>query len=133
MRLISILRPTLFLVVPLALARPALAEELSAPDAALDRRSWAQEVRVLRAAERAELAGLSRTARLAPAGPEHARAQRSLEDAKRAWRRRVLEAQLARVRAAGLVEFAQRIERRIDELDAVQQRRAPLAPAGGEQ
>lgn len=96
----------------------------------LDRRSWAAEVRALRAAEARDLAPLARAAREAAPG-SHAGAQLELEDAKRAWRRRALSAQFARVRTAGLAEHARVLEQRIAELDAVRDRRVPGAPAGG--
>ncbi len=120
---------------PRAAAQDRSMDAVDPPTAAeaLDRRSWAVEVRALRAAERAALAPLVREAREAPPG-SRAQAQRALEDAKREWRRRTLGAQLARVRAAGLTESAQRLEQRIAELDAVRDRRVlPAPPAGGDQ
>lgn len=138
--------PLVFSLLLIALASPAPmanadespAERQATTSSAvdpLDRRAWALEVRAMRAAERAELAPLVRAAREAAPG-SHAQAQRALEDAKRQWRRRTLEAQLTRVRAAGLGDNARRIETRIAELDAIRERRTPAAPAstdGGDQ
>lgn len=133
------MRPSaLILIAALAIATPcshARASEIpsDAPTARspLDRRDWAAEIRRLRADERAELDGLARRAREAAPGAEQARAQRDLEEAKRQWRRRLLESQLTRMRAAGLTEPARRLEERLAQLDELAQRRAPGAPAGG--
>lgn len=124
----------LLLISPGARAQGPSVDPVETPTASdpLDRRAWATEVRAMRAAEKLDLAPLVRAAREAAPG-SHAQAQRALEDAKREWRRRVLGAQLARVRAAGLVPHAQRIEQRIAELDAVRDRRPVSAPVGGEQ
>lgn len=124
----------LVLSAPVARAEAPMTDpvDASAETDPLDRRAWAIEVRALRAAEKAELAPLAKAAREGAPG-SRAQAQRALEDAKRSWRQRVLSAQLVRVRAAGLTEQAQRIELRIAELDAVNQKRVPAAPAGGDQ
>lgn len=124
----------LCLTPPAARAQGPSANPVETPTAAdpLDRRAWATEVRAMRAAERAELAPLIRATREASPG-SHAQAQRALEDAKREWRRRVLGAQLVRVRAAGLPERVQRLEQRIAELDAVRDRRPVPTPTGGDQ
>jgi hypothetical protein len=131
-------RTTLLLIALLAIAAPG--SRAQGPDSRpapapardpLDRRDWGAEVRQLRDAERAELGELARRARAAAPGAGQARAQRELEDAKRAWRRRLLEAQLARVRAAGLAEQAERIAQRIADLDAADRGRPAPAPAGG--
>lgn len=119
----------LILTVP---SGPARAEAPDATAAPLDRGAWAREVRLMRSAERAELAELSRKARIAAPGAEHAQAQRALEAGKLVWRRRVLEAQLVRTRAAGLAETSRKLELRLAELDAVAQRRLPATPAGEE-
>lgn len=129
------LLPLLALAAPAVRADDAPADVAAAPSSAvdpLDRRAWATEVRAMRAAERAELATLARAAREAAPGA-HAQAQRAIEDAKRQWRRRALEAQLARVRAANLHEQVRRIETRLADLDAVRERRVPAAPTGGDQ
>ena len=127
-------RTTLLLIALLAI--PASGSHAQAPDGPtarnpLDRRDWGADVRRMRATEREELDALARRAREAGPGAAHAQAQRDLEDAKRQWRRRLLEAQLARVRAAGLADQAQRIEERLTQFDAVARRRVPVAPAGG--
>lgn len=133
------MRRTALLLVAL-LATGAAASHAQGPDARpdpapardpLDRRDWGAEVRRLRAAERTELGDLARRAREAAPGAEQARAQRELEVAKRAWRRRLLETQLARVRAAGLAEQVRQLEERIARHDDVTLRREPVAPAGG--
>lgn len=135
---LSFLLPLLALAAPVVRASDTPADVAATPSSAvdpLDRRAWATEVRALRAAERAELATLLRAAREAAPGT-HAQAQRAIEDAKRQWRRRVLDAQLVRVRAAGLQTQVRHIESRIAELDAVRDRRTPAAPMqtdGGDQ
>ena len=131
-------RPALVLLAALAIAAPGAhaqgTADRPAPEASrdpLDRRDWGAEVRRMRAAERAEVAGLSRRAREAAPGAAQAQAQRDLEEAKRQWRRRLLEAQLVRVRAAGLAEQALAIEARLAHLEAAARRRGADAPAGG--
>ncbi len=117
-------------------APPAFAQE--APDRTgpapvrdpLDRRDWGAEVRRMRAEERAELDALARRAREAAPGMAQAQAERDLEHAKRQWRRRQLEAQLSRLRAAGRADEAARMEQRLAELDAMGRRRAPNLPGG---
>lgn len=131
------MRPLGFaLLAALALAAPAARagspDIAQAPHPALERRSWAQEVRHLRAQERAQLADLERAVREAAPGASRAGAQRALESAKRAWNRRMLDMQLARVRAAGLAAQARQLEQRIGDLDALAAGRRPAAPAGGE-
>lgn len=129
------LATALILAIPAARAQDA--EPPRVPDAApgpLDRRAWAAEVRQLRAAEREALRTLvreAREAREAAPGEPRARAQAAIEAAKAEWRRRLLEAQLVRARAAGLAEQALQLEQRIAHLDAVAERRLPVAPAGG--
>lgn len=127
----------LTLTAALALAAsPAFAQDAGGrPEAPavrdpLDRRDWGAEVRRLRAAERAELDALARRAREAAPGEAQARAQRDVEEAKQQWRRRQLEAQLGRMRAAGRADDARRVEQRLAEFDALARRRAP-SPAGG--
>jgi hypothetical protein len=130
-------RPALILIAALAIAIPgshARASEVrpDAPPASdpLDRRDWAAEIRRMRADERAELGGLARRARDASPGAAQAQAQRDLEEAKRQWRRRLLETQLTRMRAAGLAAQARLLEERLARHDAMA-RRAPDVPAGG--
>lgn len=120
------------LLAACAVVGVARAQDREVAAAALDRGAWAREVRLMRSAERAELTELSRKARLAAPGAEHAQAQRALEAGKLAWRRRVLEAQLVRTRAAGLTETSRKLESRLAELEAVAQRRLPATPAGEE-
>lgn len=96
----------------------------------LDRRDWGAEVRRMRAEERAELDALVRRAREAAPGMAQAQAERDLEQAKRQWRRRQLEAQLSRLRAAGRADEAARMELRLADLDAMARRRTPVLPGG---
>lgn len=124
---------SLLLLISVMVGAGSRARAEEAVAAPLDRGAWAREVRLMRSAERAELAELSHKARVAAPGREHAQAQRALEAAKLTWRRRVLEAQLTRTRAAGLVDASRKLEQRLTELEAVAQRRVPAAPAGGEQ
>lgn len=89
-----------------------------------ERRAWAERVRSLRAQERAELDSLARSLGTLAPGAEHARSQRDLEESKRAWRRRLLQAQLERAQAAGTPANAARLRARIAELDAAGTRRS---------
>lgn len=125
------MRPThriawsLALAACLSAAMPPVARSTEAgPTAASDparrleeRRAWATQVRALRAQERAELDSLSRSLGQLPPGSGLARAQRDLEDAKRNWRRRMLQAQLERAHSAGKPENAARLRTRLAELD----------------
>ncbi len=97
-----------------------------------ERREWGAKVRTMRAAERAELDSLGAAMRLLPAGPELARAQRELEAAKRAWRRRALEAQLQRAQANGRPEQAARLRANLGALDARAAERAATGRGRGE-
>lgn len=102
-----------------------------------ERRAWAEQVRALRAQERTELDSLARALGTQAPGAELARGQRELEAHKRAWRRRLLQAQLERAQAAGTPANAARLRVRLDELDAASARRtaprsaAPVTPAAG--
>lgn len=112
-------------------AAPALSTSDPAAARLAERRVWAQQVRTLREQERAGLDSLTRSLDALAPGHERARAQRELEDAKRAWRRRMLEAQLARAQAQGTPANAARLRARLAELDASQARRASGRAAGG--
>lgn len=127
----------LTLVAALALAAPAAfaqdaPERPEAPPTRdpLDRRDWGAEVRRMRAEERVELGALARRAREAAPGEAQARAHRDLEEAKQQWRRRQIEAQLSRLRAAGRADEAARMEQRLADLDAMARRRTPVLPGG---
>ncbi len=118
---------------------PALATDRG-PDPAADRaaarlqerRQWATRVREMRSQERAELDSLARElAALAP-GADQARGQRELEESKRAWRRRMLQAQIERAQSAGTPANAARLKARLVELDARGVQRAAARAAGGE-
>lgn len=124
---------TVFAALLVAGPTPSRAQSLPTRDhasvdaRATERRAWGARVRDLRAAERAELDSLTAVLRTLPAGPEAARAQRDLESAKRAWRRRALEAQLERARTTGRPEHAARLTARLQEL---RQRELGVAPGG---
>jgi len=117
-------------------ASAAESAPVTAPDPAAvrleERRAWAIQVRELRALERAELDSLARAAGQLSPGADQARAQRELEDAKRAWRRRMLQAQVVRAQSAGKPEHAARLRARLSELDERTAQRAAARTAGGE-
>lgn len=123
------------LATPLS-SPPARAQAPAAPAPAADpvlaeRRAWAVRVRELRAAARADLAQRTADVRALPPGPALADAQRSLETAKRDWRRRMLAAQLERADAAHQGAHATRLRARLAELDALDARsHAPARPGG---
>lgn len=131
--------PTLPLLLAALLSLPlvapaARADEPAAADAPAralaERRAWAARVRELRAQQRDALAAPTAALRELPPGEARAAAQRALEDAKREWRRRMLEAQLERARAAGQSQHAARLQDRIGEMDALA-RPHPAPRAGG--
>ncbi|MBK7369368.1 MAG: hypothetical protein IPJ04_16160 [Candidatus Eisenbacteria bacterium] len=117
-------------------AAPATGSELpSPPDRAevrlQERRSWAAQVRAMRAQERAELDSLARELSQRAPGADLARGQRELEEHKRMWRRTLLKAQLERAQAAGTPANAARLKSRLAELDARDAQRAAARSTGG--
>ena len=133
--------PSLALAACLSAATPpdasaAATSPVVAPDPAAvrleERRAWATQVRELRAQERAELDSLARSVAQVRPGADQAQAQRELEEAKRAWRRRMLQAQLTRAQSAGKPEHAARLRARLTELDLRTAQRAAARSAGGE-
>jgi hypothetical protein len=133
--------PRLALAACLSAALPPVASgtessPVTAPDPAAvrleERRMWATQVRELRAQERAELDSLARSVAQVRPGADQAQAQRELEEAKRAWRRRMLQAQLTRAQAAGKPEHAARLRARLTELDMRAAQRAAARSTGGE-
>ena len=141
MRPISRFVASLALAACLMVAAPhdssaAESAPVTAPDPAAvrleERRAWAVQVRELRARERAELDSLARAVAQVRPGADQAQAQRELEEAKRAWRRRMLQAQLTRAQAAGKPEHAARLRARLSELDLRTAQRAAARSTGGE-
>jgi hypothetical protein len=140
----TLLRPLLLLALlapavsppPARASEPAPAPAQAAPTDAdrvlAERRAWASRVRELRAQERADLAQHAAELRSLPPGPSQAASQRALEDAKRTWRRRMLEAQLERATTAGQDAQASRLRARLADLnDLAARSHAPAVRGGG--
>lgn len=96
----------------------------SVPAPPSERHAWGARVRELRAAERTQLDSLAGELRSLPAGAERDRARMQLEQVKRDWRRRALEAQLGRAESTGRPEHAVRLRARLAELRHAEARAA---------